>query len=205
MKYCSSCGNKVSATAKFCGECGTQLISDNLKDTLDSIDNELSEVDNFIGEVENKPKNIKKKKKGILNNPIVIIILVILGAYIYSEFTSSNATLSTPGVDVYKTTIEHVMSEYDNNEVKAEERFKDNYIQVIGYVGEVRETLGSYYLDVSDHENSYFSDLSCKYSSTKKDELLKFNKNDKIMVTGRVGNYILGRLNLRDCKVSKMK
>lgn len=79
--FCTKCGNKLPADAKFCSKCGAQIGEETSGVETKEIIQETPMVDTeILGEEnkEEKPKKAKKPRKIMKNLGIVAIILVIL-------------------------------------------------------------------------------------------------------------------------------
>ena len=69
--YCPKCGKELNANAKFCTNCGYQVVKENLTET--------KEINiNVIKEVENNPNFNKKEIKESNNNGIIISLCTII-------------------------------------------------------------------------------------------------------------------------------
>ena len=80
MKICSCCGFKLLDNQKYCPRCGLPISSKPLADTSEKITS-----DDEKAEVKTQPKlNISdgNKKKHISKSIIIIITIIILGAFL---------------------------------------------------------------------------------------------------------------------------
>ena len=90
MKICSCCGFKLLDNQKYCPRCGLPISSKPLADTSEKITS-----DDEKAEVKTQPKlNISdgNKKKHISKSIIIIITIIILGAFLLLSITLNKET-----------------------------------------------------------------------------------------------------------------
>lgn len=82
MEYCSNCGEKLAAEAKFCGSCGTKVMKDEKKvETKEEVNKEKT-----IETTTQQPKG-SKKKIGMIVGAVLVLALIGFGLKASGMFT----------------------------------------------------------------------------------------------------------------------
>jgi hypothetical protein len=121
--------------------------------------------------------------------------VVLRGAARSSRASSSNAAASARYVD-----IRTLLSEYSDNEVRADSAFKGRYVQVDGIVNDVkRDILNSIYVTLGTGRLLEVPQVQCFFSEAQATKAAWLSKGAHISVRGRVDGLMVNVL-LRDCE-----
>lgn len=94
-----------------------------------------------------------------------------------------------------------MLEEYKNNEVRADEAFKDQSVRVKGHVWEVKKGLfDEVFVTVSPSKRWQLPMVACFVADA--DAARPFNKGDAVVAEGRVDGLLINVL-VRECTLTK--
>jgi hypothetical protein len=169
IKKCKECGKEVSTSAKFCPHCG------------------------------------KKYPVGGWTLPakigLVIFVLWAVGYMFGNNHDSSNSSSSqaTVSQSAQVVSIETLLGQYKDNEVRADGLFKGVVIQTTGIVDDVKKDItDSMYVTIGTGRQFEIPQLQCFFNDTAAASLARLNKGTKITVKGVVKGLMFNVL-VKEC------
>lgn len=176
---CKQCGNENAKDAKTCPKCGTSL-----------------------------KMGIGKK---ILIGVGVLFALAVIGRLGHKD-SASAATASMgaadPGAQATEpeqptastVDIASLLSEYKNNEVRADAEYKGKWISTTGVAGEVKkDILGSVYVTVGSGALFEIPQVQCFVAKDQVTRAAQYSKGDKVTIVGRVDGLMMNVL-VKECR-----
>lgn len=120
--------------------------------------------------------------------------MVMRGAASSSRASSPSAAESSRYVD-----IRTLLSEYSDNEVRADSAFKGRYVHFDGVVNDVkRDILNTIYVTFGTGRMLEVPQVQCFFSEAQAPQAARLSKGAKVSVRGRVDGLMVNVL-LRDC------
>ncbi|MCA9397954.1 hypothetical protein KC573_03925 [candidate division WWE3 bacterium] len=111
-------------------------------------------------------------------------------------------TEKAPQINYVVTDIKGFIDEYDNNQISAEKKYTDTYIETTGYIGNISEDiLGDVYVTVEPVNDEYYFGTYLQCFVVDDDDVLDLSNGSQITVRGKVGTQDLGIVDLQDCSV----
>lgn len=108
------------------------------------------------------------------------------------------APAALPKVDTIKVTAKQLMDDYDNNELKADEKYKGKLLTVTGKVSEVRKSWGNTIVDIGT--GAVFEwDINCYMSKDQTDRAAQLDKGDTVTITGTCDGLSFLSVTMKDC------
>ena len=100
-----------------------------------------------------------------------------------------------------RVSIEKLLGEYKDNEVRADGQFKDKVVQVTGVVGDVKKDItDSIYVIVGTGQPFEVPEVQCFIASGQEKRAAALSKGGKVTVRGRVGGLMINVL-VHDCEI----
>ena len=141
---------------------------------------------------------------------ILVLILLIIGGTMLggSSMSSSVATNSTtsnqqqvqPAIQVSASKL---MEAYKANEVAADAVYKNNKVEVTGYVNTIgKDILDNPYIALSTGEQYAINTVQCMFSKADEASLAKVSKGQQITLSGTVSGK-LGNVLVQGCQIVK--
>lgn len=95
-----------------------------------------------------------------------------------------------------------LLTEYKNNEISADNRYKGRFLSVTGIVGSIsKDYLDTPYLIIT--AGTDFDGIHCSFTKNDEPQLERINKGEKVTVIGRCDGLILGSVFLKNCQLQK--
>lgn len=146
--------------------------------------------------VQNAMKQKKKKKR--ITFLIVFLIFIIIAVIAISVSGNSDED-TTP---VLTVSADEIISDYKNNEVTADEKYKDKYITVnectITNISD-----GSFYVEAKD-EDLWLDQMYVRYSDDQKEIVKDLKENDIVTVSGKItGKDAFADVKMENAKIEK--
>lgn len=124
------------------------------------------------------------KRKKIIRNILIalLIIFVVVGAYIYKEFTRTHKDTAHLKPD-YSLAATDLIKEFENNELGSNKKYGDKVISVEGILKEViKDEMGFYSLALGDSNS--MSAVRCSIDSVHGNEATAVKNGSLIAVKG---------------------
>jgi hypothetical protein len=149
---------------------------------------------------------MKKILKYIL---IGFIGLVVLGAILdtsdknsKTETSSNTTTNGEQVIEVIEVEITSFISEFDENQLAAEERYEDKQVKLSGYIKNISEDItGSPFLSINPNRDEYYFGTNIQCMFKEKSELTSLKNGQGVSFVGKVSSQSLGIIILKDCSV----
>lgn len=106
-----------------------------------------------------------------------------------------------PSANVLDVELTTLLSEYEDNEVRADSSFKKKIIRVTGRVDDIKKGLGgSPYITVGTGKAFEIPQVQCSLAKESEGVIANLSKGDTITVVGRVSGLMMN-VHLSDCVV----
>jgi len=138
--------------------------------------------------------------------PIIIIVIIVVatGGAVNeaTKTTTNNETTKEATKTPTKVDTTAFIAEFDNNQLAAEDKYKDKYIEFTAVIKNISSALGSPYLSLAANADAFtLSGIQCSFSS--KDALTSLSNGQTVTLQGTVKNQTMGSVTVDDCKVIK--
>lgn len=155
---------------------------------------------------------------------IVVVILAIIGAAAggnkksgasssttSSSTTSSTASMqsnpqeeSTPEETAIEVTAVDLIAAYDENEVSADNEYKDKTLKITGTVSDIGvDVANRSYIMLKDENDPYaILGVQCYFGDDQKDAIAQLKKGDAVTVTGTCEGKVVS-VSIKDCQITK--
>lgn len=169
---CKECKNQVSDTAKVCPSCGKKMPK------------KLSVI-HWIGIV-----------------LLGMITLAVLSGNKNSHQAATSASGSSKPVEhATDVKIHQILSDYKNNEVNADNKYKGKLIRVTGLVDDIKKDFtDSLYVTIGTGAEFEIPVIQAFFDDTKNNQLAQLQKGQNITVTCRVDGLMMNVL-AKDCSL----
>lgn len=115
-----------------------------------------------------------------------------------SENTAINKQVTEKPLPVIKAV--ELSKLYADNEISADEKFKDKQFQVSGKVSNIAEVLGTIQVDLESHKQ--FFTVKCTFDESEKSEVAKLKKGQNAVFIGTVTGQTLNLfVAVENCKI----
>ena len=174
LTKCKECGEQISKKAEKCPKCG-----------------------------------IPAKKKTSLFTWLVVIFLLlwIIGSISGGSNTTgtTNISISQPKVAikqvVTQVNIRDILSAYKNNEVGADNKFKDKIIQTTGVIGSIKkDIMGSLYVTLGTGAQFEIPQIQAFFDDSQNNQLAQLDKGGQLTVVCRIEGLMMNVLT-KDCVI----
>lgn len=128
----------------------------------------------------------------------LIITVIILGCGICGRTDDSAVTSEDRETYDISVLADDLYSEYHENEVAADNKYKGKRIKVTGIVAEIRK-------DFMDDEiidlktDNQFMDIHCEMNKSESDKVVNLRKDSQVILIGKCKGMIIGSVQLDDC------
>ncbi|MCY1083423.1 OB-fold protein [Archangium lansingense] len=113
--------------------------------------------------------------------------------------TSASQMSSLPDEAVKMVHLREILSEYRDNEVRADSHFKGRVIQTAGYVRDVkRDILGKIFVTVGTGQQLEIPVVQCAFSDAHAQKAASLSKGTPVGIRGRVDGLMMNVL-VKDC------
>lgn len=150
---------------------------------------------------------------------IVVVILAIIGAAAggnkksegSGSTTSSTASTqstpqeeSTPEETAIEVTAVDLIAAYDENEVSADNEYKDKTLKITGTVSDIGvDVANRSYIMLKDENDPYaILGVQCYFEDDQKDAIAQLKKGDAVTVTGTCEGKVVS-VSIKDCQITK--
>lgn len=115
---------------------------------------------------------------------------------------NQNKTSEEPKIEYKKVNISSFAKEFDDNQITAQKKYSDKYIETTGYINDISEDiLGKAYLTLKpSNQDLYFgTQIQCYVKDDKELDGVKTGK--KVTIRGQVQNQFITNIGVNDCEV----
>lgn len=107
-----------------------------------------------------------------------------------------------PAEKPIKMTSVELSEAYDENEVKADKKYKDKTIKLKGEVTEISTVLNDSYVSLQGGGDYGILFVNCYFGQNQTDDLAELSKGDEVTITGTCDGTIVGGYpSLRKCEI----
>lgn len=159
-----------------------------------------------MSDVEKKPNWFARHK--ILTGILVIIVIgMVAGGSGDSSSTRSNSSTPTPQatqeISYEKVDAKAMIGEFDSNQLAAESKYKDKYVEFKGIIKNISEDIASNpFLSIEPPAaGEYYYGTTIKCSFKTKDELMSVQNKQAVILRGQVKSQTLGIITLDKCSI----
>jgi len=145
---------------------------------------------------------------------IALVLLIIIGLAVYrgnerggepaasAQGRASTAAAAEPGV--IRVSVEQLLKEYDENSVKADQRYKDKLLEVTGVVDSVEaDASNEVYVSLVTGDTWDWNDVHCLFrDSAEIKKLSDISKGDTVTITGTCTGSGFMRVSLKNCRLT---
>jgi hypothetical protein len=141
-------------------------------------------------------------KKSIQNFFLALLIfggglLVVNFIFFANQSTPPSNSTAAPIV----VSAAQLTSEYASNEVAADSKYKNQYLQISGNVDSVNTDLfGNPYVVITTG-SQLFNEIQCSFSQDQESSLTLLQKGDPIVVDGIGNGYVITDVMVKNCSV----
>lgn len=147
---------------------------------------------------------------------IIICVFLAFFATPKSERTmdeNTNVTTTTTVVTTTEPTTEapveisvsKLIKAYEDNEINANNKYKDKKIKLSGYVDDISQSEGifseSYYIYLDNGEKNSYDRILCSLSEKSVEKAAKLKKGDKIIIEGRCNGFSGLSISVSNCEI----
>lgn len=173
LVQCKECSNEVSTNAPACPKCGAPV-------------------------PRQRPKS--KALLFVLGGVGLLLGTCLLGVVVAAVKPGGSSAASSSAVDSARyVDMRTLLSEYSDNEVRADANFKGRYVLVDGVVNDIkRDLLNSGYLTLGTGRALEIPQVQCFFNKDQEQKAARLSKGSRISVRGQVDGLMVNVL-LRDC------
>ena len=157
------------------------------------------------------PPGAPQPKRGLSGLAIALIALGVLvvfgfggcmvcvGAGIVSGTTASTKpSAATPAKQVF---IQHLLRDYRENEMRADQKYKNQWVQTRGWVGQVKKgIMGQNYLTVGSGEILEIPMLQCYLTKESEGRAAGLSRGSEVTVRGKVTGLMF-HVQMKECQI----
>ena len=201
MNYCSECGKEISSDAPACPDCGkpqTRPLG-----TLLGIGILLAPL---IFSWFTLKSGISTRSRVIAFCYLFVVIIAIFGleqsdnpsrpSSPQPTAAASNSSLRENIMNVRAT---QIVSEYDNNEIAADSRYKGKYVRISGVVNDIaKDILDSMYVSIGEGVGFELRSVQAFFPDEDEGRLARLRKGSRITVVCRIDGLMFNVLG-KDC------
>ena len=157
-------------------------------------------------------QNDKPKKKWYLRwwmwgvyLVLAVIVLGSIGASKEKTRTADNNSSSATSqpVEAIKVAALQLSSDYKDNEIAADAKYKNKLIEVTGIVDSIgKDILDTPYISLQSYEYAIIDHVQCMFSKSQEPELATVSKGQRIVLKGTVSGK-LGNVLVKGCVIVK--
>ncbi len=113
--------------------------------------------------------------------------------------TQSNSTTKAPEIQI-ELTAKALTKAYDENELAADEKYKNKLLKVAGKITDISETLGNVTVQLEGHK--FLQNVMCSFEESEKGNVAKLKKGQQTTLLGRGDGKTLGLyVGMQTCKI----
>lgn len=161
----------------------------------------------YMSDVEKKPSWFARHK--ILTGILVIVIVGMIGKSSGGSSSTGSSTTSSPTpqatqeISYEKVDTKAMIGEFDANQLSAESKYKDKYVEFRGVIKNISEDIASNpYLSIEPPSaGDYYMGTTIKCSFKSKDALMNVQNKQTVTLRGQVKSQTLGIISLDKCSI----
>lgn len=145
----------------------------------------------------------EKPKKKLYQRWWMWVIYVIAFTIVITNFSGSSSSSAPAAIpqEAIKVTALKIVSEYKENGVSADAKYKNKLIEVSGTVKTIdKDVLDTPYIALESYEYAIVDHVQCMFSKSSESELASVSKGQKIVLQGTVQGK-LGNIIVNGCKI----
>ncbi|WMC11573.1 hypothetical protein PU634_04215 [Oceanimonas pelagia] len=201
---CSDCGNDISTSAATCPHCGRP--NDNQDPPKRSV-GVLLGLGIFLLPIIfswfTLRKGHTKKAKVTAFTWLALTMGIGLaedGVDYYIETSSHHEDNSSQEIAL-NVSIEKLLSDYENNEIGADARYKDRIIMTRGIISSIKkDIMGTSYVTLGTGAQFQIPELQAMFDDSTNSELSRLNKGSNLTVACRIDGLMMNVI-ARDCSI----
>jgi hypothetical protein len=113
----------------------------------------------------------------------------------------SASSTEPPTKPVMQVNIRQILSDYKNNEVGADNKYKGNYVQVTGIVSEIKkDIMSNLYVTIGTGAQFEIPEIQAFFDDSTNDQLARLSKGQSLTITCRIDGLMMNVLG-RDCVI----
>ncbi|MES1921283.1 hypothetical protein MHBO_002833 [Bonamia ostreae] len=133
----------------------------------------------------------------------LVCIVIILSCICTLALSNNKANKQEEIIKVHALTLEQ---EYNDNEVAADQKYKDKWVYVFGTVQDIGKILNKSYITLEGKETTLsLSSAQCSFKGKNSEPIGSINKGDKVIVYGKCTGKVLCSVMFDDCQVAPQK
>lgn len=143
----------------------------------------------------------------------VIVLLWVIGSLVDGETTTSEtstsenptsaASTTTPIPAILKVTSLKMSSDYQDNQVAADAKYKGNVVQISGAVQSIgKDILDKPYIELGGSTATLFG-VQCMFGKGDEPQLATVSKGNTLTLQGRVSGSLVGNVIVNECSIVK--
>lgn len=106
-------------------------------------------------------------------------------------------------VEAIEVNTSSFIKEFDENQLAAEEKYKDKIIRFSGYIRNISEDImGSPFLSINPTSDEYYYGTNIQCMFKEKSELTSLKNGQSITLEGKVDNQSIGIIVIKNCKTA---
>lgn len=149
-------------------------------------------------------------KKNVLSIAIIFALALMLSSCVFDE--STQGASSTPAVNIpspspsvevaIQISAKDLLNAYDENELNADNQYKDKLLEVTGFVDDVgTDVLDDVYVTLGDGDEFSFTTVQCYFKDKEEiDKVATLKSGDEITIIGKCDGQFFN-VDLKDCKI----
>ncbi len=166
--------------------------------TCKSCQTEISEKANKCPNCKSDQRNWFMRHK-ILTVVFALILISIISSAAGNKKTDVTAKTSAPDKTATVVDVKAFGDEFEANQVAAEAKYKDKYVQLSAPISNITDT-GLSFQNVTSKDFS-MTQISCNISD--KNKVLSLKNGESVTVKGKVTDQTIGVITLADCDLVK--
>jgi len=201
-RICANCGAKSDEDTSFCTKCGVQYLTPEGQQF--KIANEHLKSHSPAKATPTQVRYVQKPVNffQLLSALIFIFGLGLVG---YSVYLFSIAGQPTPTANQTSTPIivsaSQIIGDYANNEVSADQKYKNYYLEISGIVQSINKDLfNDPYIVIAPNKQT-FNGIECSFNQDQEGELANLNAGQSITVEGIGNGYVLNSVMVKNCSI----
>ncbi|MBI3289869.1 hypothetical protein HYZ78_00555 [Candidatus Microgenomates bacterium] len=138
---------------------------------------------------------MKKFFKWVLIGIVALIVIGVISSSGKGGSKTSPLSSSTPAPEAMKITARQLADDFDENQVAAENKWKDKFVEFSSTISNITDSGLSFY-NVASKEFSG-TQISCRVVD--KQQLLSLKNGQTVTVRGTVGGQTIGVIDINNC------
>ncbi len=121
---------------------------------------------------------------------------------VVTDTEAEGETIDEEAIEVTQVDIEEFMAEFDDNQLAAEEKYKDKWVRMEAKIRNISDDIfGTPFLSLEPVGSDEFTMTSVKCNFEDAEQLMEVKNGEIITVQGKVSSQDLGVISLRHCEI----